>query len=216
MKKSIIWIMLFSFFWLIAPGSIIMSHAQDTAKTIAVLGIDAKGGVSASGASTLADRLRTELVNVSVFTVLERGQMDAILSEQGFNLSGCTTSECVVEAGRLLGVQQMVAGDVGKIGDVLTIDLRVFDVATGEIVRADQYDYEGDVSGLLRVMRQAARKIAGLEAEESSGFPWLWVGLGAVAVGAAAVIVAGGSSGDSGDSGGTQPASLPDPGWPPE
>ena len=100
MKKCIHWIMLLSFLHLIVPGTFIL--AQDKTKTIGVLGIDAKGGVSPSGAATLADRLRTELVNTNVSTVLERGQMDAILTEQGFNMSGCTSSECVVEAGRLL------------------------------------------------------------------------------------------------------------------
>jgi TolB-like protein len=216
MKKSVTWMMLLAFVWLIIPGNLIMIYAQEKSTTIAVLGIDAKGGVSPAGAATLADRLRSELVNLKVFTVLERGQMDAILNEQGFNMSGCTSSECVVEAGRLLGVQQMVAGDVGKVGNVLTIDLRVFDVTTGEIVRADQFDYEGDVAGLLQVMKQAAYQIAGLEIEEAGGFPWFWVGLGAVAVGVGAVVALSGSSDSSGDTGTTPTSALPNPSWPPE
>jgi len=216
MRKCVTWMMLVSFFWLVGPGNFVIVMAQEPSTTIAVLGIDAKGGVSPSGAATLADRLRSELVNLKVFTVLERGQMDAILQEQGFNMSGCTSSECIVEAGRLLGVQQMVAGDVGKVGDVLTIDLRVFDVTTGEIIRADQFDYEGDVAGLLLVMKKAAYQIAGTDLEESGGFPWLWIGLGAVALGVGAAVALGGSSDNSGDSGTTTTSSLPNPAWPPQ
>ncbi len=216
MKKCMIWIVLLTFLWSVAPGNLIIALAQEQKKTIAVLDIDAKAGVSPAGAATLADRLRSELVNLKVFTVLERGQMDAILQEQGFNMSGCTSSECIVEAGRLLGVQQMVAGDVGKVGNLLTVDLRVFDVTTGEILRAVQFDYEGDVAGLLQVMKRSAYQIAGLNLEEEGGFPWLWVGLGAVALGVGAAVALSGGSESSGDTGTGTTSSLPNPGWPPE
>jgi TolB-like protein len=218
MKKCITWIVFISFCSFILVGNTSLLYAQQTSKqTIAVLNMEARGGVSRSGAQTLSDRLRSELVNLGVFAVLERGQMYTILQEQGFNLQGCTTSDCAVEAGRLLGVQRMVAGDVGKIGDVITIDMRVFDVETGTIIRAHQSDYRGDVSGLLNLMKKIAREISGLKVEEDKveGFPWLWVAIGAVAVGggAAVFLLGGGTSESDGD--GPEPGSLPNPTWPP-
>ena len=219
MRKGMIWIVFFSFIWFLAFGYKAELYAQQgSKKTVAVLTMNARSGVSQSGVQTLSDRLRTELVNTGVFDVLERGQMDAILGEQGFNLQGCTSSECAVEAGKLLGVQQMVAGDIGKIGEVITIDIRVFDVSSGKIVGAHISDYEGNVSGLLGLMKTTARKIAGIEEkqEEGGGFPWLWVGLGVVAAGGAAAVLLGGSSTPTDDGGGPAPTNdLPDPNWPP-
>jgi hypothetical protein len=139
--------------------------------------------------------------------------MNAILEEQGFSQSGCVGSECAIEAGRLLGVRLMVTGDVGKIGDVLTIDVRVFDVTTGKIVRAIQEDYRGDVSGLLGVMKRIAQRLAGEKEvdKKSGGFPWLWVTLGAVVIGGGAALLLAGGDTDDDDSGTT----LPSPVWPP-
>lgn len=210
MKKTISWILLLSLIWFVIIGNTSNLYSQKQKITIAVLTIQTKGGVSTNEAATLADRLRTELVNLNIFTVLERGQMHEILKEQGFNLTGCTTSECAVEAGRLLGVQQMVAGDVGKVGNVTTIDIRVFDVTTGKILNAYQYDHEDEASELLLLMREVARKISGLE--EEGGFPWLWISLGTVvAVGVAALVL----SKDSKETV-VQSQSLPDPIWPPQ
>ncbi len=216
MKNITTWIMISSFIFYIIIGNLSNSYAQQKQKTtIAVLTFQSKGGISGNEASTLTDRLRTELVKLGTFTILERGQMNEILEEQGFSASGCTSSECAIEAGRLLGVQMMIAGDVGKVGNVLTIDVRLFDVSTGRIVRAIQEDHRGDVSGLLKVMKRIARKAAGLKVDEDKGggFPWLWVGLGVVVLGGGAAVLLGGSDTTSDP----EPTdnSLPDPSWPP-
>ena len=213
MKKIIAWILLQSFLLYIISGNITVVYAQKASNnTVAILNMESRGGVSPNEAATLTDRLRTELVNLNVYTVLERGQMNSILDEQGFNISGCTSSECAVEAGRLLGVQQMIAGDVGKVGKVLTIDIRVFDVETGKILKAFQFDHEGDVSELLLLMKRIARSIAGFKDEETGGFPWLWASVGAAVIlgGTAALLLGGG-----GDNGTPTASELPNPNWPP-
>jgi len=83
--------------------------------TIAVLEFEGKG-VSQSETSTLTDRLRDEMFNTGIYIVLERGKMDEVLKEQGFQQTGCVTSECAVEVGNMLGVQQMIGGSIGKVG----------------------------------------------------------------------------------------------------
>ncbi len=219
MKKAIYLMMLINFTLftiIVTPCMGFPQEAGTQKQTIAVLNLETKGGISNNEAATLTDRLRSELVALDYFTVVERGRMNDILKEQGFNLSGCTSSECAIEAGRLLGVQQMLTGSVGKIGDVLTVDIRIFDVTTGKITKALQYDHRGDVSGLLSVMRSVASQLVSGEetkAEEKGGFPWFWVSLGVVAVAGTVAVLLGGS-----DSGDTQPAptSLPQPDWPPQ
>jgi len=116
--------------------------------TIAILDFEGKG-VSQSETSTLTDRLRDEMFKTGIYIVLERGKMDEVLTEQGFQQTGCTTSECAVEVGRMLGVQQMVAGSIGKVGTVYTVSARIFDVQTGKILKSANYDYIGDLGQLL-------------------------------------------------------------------
>jgi len=216
---SIIVLLSFSVYSIVLP---LMSNLQAQHRTVRVAVLDLKGeGVSPSEARTLTDRFRSELVQTNVFTVLEREQMDAVLEEQGFQQSGCVSDECMVEIGKLIGVQAMIGGSIGKIGQTYTLDLRIIQVETGKILRTVSEDYKGDVDGLLDVLKIAANRLAGraakkkIETDTGGGFPWLWVGLGVAVAGAGAAVLLGSSSGD--DGGGDTPANLPDPGtiWPP-
>ena len=54
--------------------------------------------------------------------------MGEVLKEQGFQQSCCTSNECVVEVGQLLGVQQMISGSIGKVGDIFTVSVRIIDI----------------------------------------------------------------------------------------
>ncbi|MCH8838739.1 MAG: hypothetical protein IIA60_13245 [Candidatus Marinimicrobia bacterium] len=80
--------------------------------TVAVLDFDGLG-ISQVESAVVTSRLRTELVEVGAITLIERGAMEQILTEQDFQLSGCTSNECAVEVGRLLNVSFMLAGTIG-------------------------------------------------------------------------------------------------------
>ena len=86
---------------------------------VAILQFDA-ANISEAEVGILTDRLSTELVKLGSFTVVERSQMEEVLKEQGLQQSGCTTSECAVEVGFLLGVDKMITGSIGRIGSLYT------------------------------------------------------------------------------------------------
>ena len=100
-SKGVLYLFIFQILFTAFPINI---FAQQKAKRIAVLDLQGEG-VSKSAAKTLTDRLRSKLVNTGAFHVLERDQMDEILGEQGFQQSGCVSDECLVEIGRLVGVE---------------------------------------------------------------------------------------------------------------
>lgn len=77
--------------------------------------------------------------------------MNEILKEQGFQLTGCTSSECLVEAGQLLNVEQMLGGSVGKIGNTYTIEIRLIDILTGKILAMATEDIEGKIDDVLKI-----------------------------------------------------------------
>jgi len=124
--------------------------------SIAVLELDAKG-VSTSDASIITDRLRVELFNSNNYIVLERDKMNEILSEQGFQFSGCTTDECAVEVGKLIGVQQMIGGKIGKIGNLYTISVRIIDVQTGKVLKVATDDCSCPIE---QVLTNSVKKIS--------------------------------------------------------
>ncbi|MBF0431152.1 MAG: PEGA domain-containing protein [Fibrobacteria bacterium] len=135
---------------------------------IAVVNLEGNG-VSVEELKGLSNRLRSELFQTSTFTVIERYQMDDILKEQKFQLSGCTSQECVVEVGQLLGVRFIVAGSIDRVGEIYSTDIRMVNVETGKIEKNVIADC--DNCGLEDVMKvtlhNAARKLAGLEADRN-------------------------------------------------
>ena len=124
------------------------SFAQNSKLNIAVMDLDPTG-ISKNEAQFLTDRLRTELFETGVYQVVERDKMNAILNEQGFQQTGCTSVECAIEIGQLLNVQVMVAGSIGKIEEIYSLSLRMIDVETGAIIRTATRDYEGKLSDVL-------------------------------------------------------------------
>jgi len=146
--------------------SLITAHnvwgQQQEKLRVAILDFTNTGGLSKQETVTLGNRLRSMLVKTNAFVVLERGQMDDILGEQGFQQTGCTTTECAVEMGRLLNVQKMISGTIGKLGKTYTIDLSLIDVKTAEIEKSFFRDFKGEIDGLLDLMQVIANQIAAI------------------------------------------------------
>jgi len=117
-------------------------------QTIAVIDFEANGYTEVE-AKVIANRTASILTKMNRFIVLERAKMDEILKEQGFQLSGCTSDRCVVEVGQLLGVQLMLAGTIGRFGELNIIEMRIIDVETSKILRSTSYELSGAKELLL-------------------------------------------------------------------
>jgi len=134
----------------------------DKKKNIAVIDLDSRGGLSKSEVGTLTDRLRSMLVRTNAFNVVDRGLMEDILTEQGFQMSGCTSTDCAVEAGKILGVEEMLSGTIGRLGKLYTVDIILIEVGTSQIIKSLTRDYRGEVEGLIELMKSLADELAGL------------------------------------------------------
>lgn len=107
--------------------------------TIAVVDFSGKN-MSAMDASVATDFLRTAFVNSKYFKVTDRNNMEIILSEQSFQQTGCTTEDCAVKIGNVLNVQEIIIGDISKLGKIYYITANVVDVETCEIVIPDRVE----------------------------------------------------------------------------
>ncbi len=169
-----------------------ISQAADNGSSshLAVLDLGADAGVDSAQIRTISDRLESELISTGSFKILERRRIQEILTEQGFQQTGaCDASNCQVQMGQLLGVDQLVTGSVGRVGDVFTLNTKLISVSTGEIIRSEVVDVRGNISDLLtQGCRSAARGLAGKSDEKpvtnnSKGSYWLIGGtVAAVAV----------------------------------
>jgi curli biogenesis system outer membrane secretion channel CsgG len=113
------------------------------------------------GAAAAQDVFVTELVKSGKFRVVEREQLQALMSEKSLSLSGDVDPKTAVKIGKLLGVNYILTGSVteygttdkgahgsgigripgfsaGKRDFVAAMNARLIDTSTGEVVWADE------------------------------------------------------------------------------
>ena len=135
--------------------------AQETVAVLEFEGI----GVSQDEAKALSARFGSEFMDLSKgrYTLVERQQMGEILEEQGLQQSGCVSSECAVEVGAALGAKFIVTGSVSKVGTIFSVNARLLNVETSQILKSISHDQMGNIGILLtQGMREAAAKLLGM------------------------------------------------------
>ena len=146
-----------------APGSLKLKRAgKKSQRTLAVLDFEGRG-ITMQEAQTLTDRFTTSLSSTNKVILVERGTMNDVLQEQGFDAGECTSDECAAEVGAMLGVEYMISGSIGKIGNAYTIDAKMFSVATGAAENMKNITYAGAVEGLITEIEILAWDILSLD-----------------------------------------------------
>lgn len=196
-----------------SPGTAI---AQDTVYTVAILNMDAKG-VSQVEAEVLSERLRahvSQLVNSEEYKslegkdqyqVVEQTQIDKIFEQFEIQNMGCVSDSCAIEFGKMLQVDRILIGQVGRVGNTFSISARIVDVESGKAIAHADAQHKGSIDDLMgRVIMQVGDEL--FMGKKKSRKMWYIVG-GALLVGAGAAAALGG-----GDSGGSStPVLLPEP-----
>ena len=159
--------------------------------TIAVLDFVASAGISPNAAPTITNVFRSALIATEKYDVLERNDMESILEEQAFSLTGvCNSAECAVEIGQLLSAEKIILGDIGKIGQAYSINLRLVNVSTAKIEKSIDEQFAGSAEDLINLFKVMAQKFAGTY-EEPSNVWWYVGGAAVVGAGVAAAILLG-------------------------
>jgi hypothetical protein len=116
---------------------------------VAVLELDGVGASKAQVAG-LSEQLRAELLNTGLYRLVDRAQMDNVLNEQALQQTGCTSQECAVQVGKILGVRKLIAGRVTKIEDTLwQVSAILVDVESAETLQAVTVNQDGNYRALL-------------------------------------------------------------------
>ena len=146
-----------------APGNLKLKRAgKDAQTTVAVMDFEGRG-ITIQEAQTLTDRFTTSLSSTEKVVLVERGTMNDVLEEQGFTAGECASDECAAEVGAMLGVEFMISGAIGKLGNAYTIDAKMFSVATGAAESMKSITYSGAVEGLIVEIEILAWDILGLD-----------------------------------------------------
>jgi TolB-like protein len=98
------------------------------------------------------DGVTNSVVNTGQFIVVERSQLNKILSELKLELVGLTDSSQASKVGKMLNADMILTGSVNDIGGVWDVNLRLVHTATSVILAAinDKITYEELKPGSLR------------------------------------------------------------------
>ncbi len=113
--------------------------AQDK-PTLAVMRLDSKN-IPEDKLEILSSRLQSELYRTEKFILLERMKIDGIMKELGFQQTGYIDVNQAVEIGNMLGAEKIVFGNIDKIENTYTIDVRLVDIKTSRIDKVAQKDF---------------------------------------------------------------------------
>ncbi|MEK6691177.1 MAG: tetratricopeptide repeat protein [Nitrospirota bacterium] len=104
--------------------------------------------------------LRDALVKTGHFRVVSEEYMKATFSKKNFQKSEqCEKTGCLVEMGKLLGVEKVVGGTIGKSGNMVNISLRLVNVATGELEWEFQEKIKGKLNDLSPIINSFAKNL---------------------------------------------------------
>jgi hypothetical protein len=118
-------------------------------------------GMDSGVSMVITDIFTNQIQANGKYRVMERSQMNRILSEQGFQNSGaCSSTECAVEIGRLLSIDKMFIGSIGKLGESWVINIRIISIQTGEILSNVSKQVVGKVDNLSPAAIQMANELS--------------------------------------------------------
>jgi len=142
--------------------------------TVAVLEFETEGLDNISSGA-LPSIVRREVRNNKEYRLIDRNMMKAVLDEQGFQQSGCVSSECAVQVGELLGVQKMVTGTISALGSLYLVEIFVLDVGTGLIEKSEMFEHVGKVEELIKPLRDNTKKLFGAKSSEIAQETFLYI-----------------------------------------
>ena len=104
---------------------------------IGVIGFEElnKGAKQENLGSILTRMIETSLYNCKKFRLIERRNLDKILIEQKFQLSGLV-DDSVVQIGKIAGVDFLLIGSVSKISGEIIIDFKIINIESANVFYA--------------------------------------------------------------------------------
>jgi hypothetical protein len=129
-------------------------------QSIAVLNIDSKGVVNDS--KEMGYLVRLELEKTKVYTVLDKYEVNDVLSANKIDISNCYAKTCLVETGKLLKVDKMLSGSVERLGEKIVVSLRLIDVASGNVEKTEATEYI-NLPEIQKMVAVSVQKMVGQE-----------------------------------------------------
>ena len=126
--------------------------------SVAVLPFENKSG-NVEITNTVQDKMITSLYSLKRFKIIERSQIDKVMSEQKLGMTGAIDPAKAVKAGKLLGVDAILMGSISASGGI-GMDARLIDTENGTVITAkDAYSAQNTLQDVKSMATDIAIQI---------------------------------------------------------
>jgi hypothetical protein len=144
---------------LVLAGAIVvlLPSAGVRAKDVRIAVLDIRPlGTESAKAELLSEVALTEAGSIRGFDVVGRSDIVALLGfERQRQMLGCGDDGCLAEMGGALGVELILAGSLGVLGDLYRIDLKLVDVKRARVRGRTGITVEGQQGKLVAAVQQS-------------------------------------------------------------
>ncbi|MCK4921434.1 MAG: hypothetical protein KAS71_10340 [Bacteroidales bacterium] len=134
--------------------------AQDR-ETIAILYFDTND--IPYDAKTLGNMIRIEVEKMQLYTIIDKYDMFDMLSKNELDIENCFGRNCLVEAGKILGVDKILTGSVEKLGEKIVFTVRLIDVNLEIIEKSNVMEYIDEDLLISRMSKISLNELFGIE-----------------------------------------------------
>jgi hypothetical protein len=121
------------FFFLVMVFLLVFNGQAYCQTSFAILPMEVRGDVKPEKVEGAMSNLYQVLVNSKKYRIVDREHVNAVISEQSFQISGVTNNKDTVKLGKVLNVDKLIVTSIYmKNADLFAINLRVVDVTTGQ------------------------------------------------------------------------------------
>ena len=139
------------------------SQAADKA-TAALLSIESKGLINNS--ESVSYMVRLEMDKANIYSIMDKYDMAEMIKKSEIDVANCYGKNCIVAAGKSLGVQKMIAGNMERFGEKIIITLKVIDVKTETVEKQNTIEYQNLQPELQRMIAISVQKLVGLTPDQ--------------------------------------------------
>jgi hypothetical protein len=137
----------------------ILGSAQAKIK-IAVLDLKARSGIDKMTVSSLTDYTCTVIAELGNYDVIGKDDMRAMLEHVADQqLLDCDDTKCLTELGGALGGELLVSGNIGMVGRMYLINLKLIDIENAMVQNRLSDEYRGDETGLVGQLKVCIHKL---------------------------------------------------------
>lgn len=143
---------------------IVKAQNFDQKSSIAVLDIDSKGFTL--DPIQMGNITRIELDKTGQFEVMDKYDVEYLVEKNGLQINNCYGKLCLIDVGRILKTEKILAGSVELYGEAIIVTFRLIDIGTEAVEKTQVMEFLNLRHQVQLMIGMTLKKMLGLEVDQ--------------------------------------------------